>query len=261
MKFIGALALAASATASVIPSRCSNFIGSGSFGAPVNGQPAQAQITNVANLMANLEMVHRGENMEQFDEGPKKNRIIILLDNSSSMDEISAETINAYNTVLRQLKGMESAIGLETKFSLMTFNGNSGASLHTSDSINQADLLTTQTYQTQGYTALYDAVGCTLEALNTEENNQLIVITDGYENDSAVFENVDDVKDLVLEALDERLWDITMIGSEDKSENDAADMGISDFVKFEATERGVSEALGEAGNLISEGMVRRARRY
>lgn len=259
MKLFSALALASSASAATMSAQCHRFM-SGNFGVTNNqNADSQPQISSVDDLIANLELERRESELNSVAEtAPQKNRVIILLDSSGSMYDNRAATIEAFNNLLTQLKSTETAIGQETQFSLVVFDDD--ANLTSSDSINAQPQLTSSNYNPTGGTALHDAIGCTLESLADDDMNMLYVITDGEENSSSIHEDADEVKAMVEEAVNDKLWEVAYIGSHANAESHATSLGFAHFVEFAGTSEGIEDVMEEVGNMISGALVRQSRR-
>ena len=131
----------------------------------------------------------------------EKTHIICILDRSGSMSSIMDDSIGGFNTFLKQQKELpdEATITIalfDDKYELLYDNVN----------IKKAKELTSNDWYPRGMTALYDAVGKTI---NTEKakfatldkkdkpNKVLVcIVTDGYENSSQEFD-INDIKKLI----------------------------------------------------------------
>lgn len=192
-----------------------------------------------------------------LENAPRRNRVVILLDSSGSMSGIKYETIEAFNNLLNQLKQTEAVLGEATQFSLVTFDDN--ANVMSSEEISSAVGLTSSNFNPNGGTALYDALGCTLSALENEEQNMLYLVTDGEENSSSLFTS-EAVKTLVDQVLDEGLWEMAFIGSHESSEETAERLGINRFIEFGNGAEGIQSAMETVSDMITSDMTRRSNR-
>ena len=95
--------------------------------------------------------------------------------------------------------------------------------LYSRKDIKDVEILTDKDYNPSGCTALYDAIGFTIQDLMNEVNNDVlfIIITDGYENSSRRFD-----KEHINSLIDELDWDFVFVGAEIDSYSEASNIGI-----------------------------------
>lgn len=112
--------------------------------------------------------------------------------------------------------------------------------------VNEIKELTAETYRPDYCTALYDAMGISLNALRkdvTEDDKVLVtVVTDGYENASKEYSGKA-VKVLVDE-LKAKGWVFAYIGANQDVEAVAETISITNVLKFEATSAGIHGMAG-----------------
>jgi uncharacterized protein YegL len=156
--------------------------------------------------------------------------IAVIADESGSMAALTKETINGFNSFLAEQK----LVPGEASLTLVTFNS-SHRTVH--DFVKLADVpaLTTNDYQPNGYTALLDAVGTTidslgarLEAMPEEERPSkviLLIMTDGEENSSKKFAK-DKIKEMISHQQEKYNWIVTFMGANIDAFGEAASMGI-----------------------------------
>lgn len=109
--------------------------------------------------------------------------IVIILDKSGSMSPIATETISNFNKFLNEQKCRED----DANITLVLFD-------HTYDlqyirkPIREAEELNNCTYNPDGFTALFDAVGKTITKIESRcdksSNVIFVILTDGLENSS-----------------------------------------------------------------------------
>lgn len=160
----------------------------------------------------------------------KLTELVFILDRSGSMYGCTAQTISGYNKILtEQKKNPEHAIVTTVLFD------NEIDIVHDRKPINRVAKLTNKTYFTRGSTALYDAVGKTIQGLvhvhrNTPEPQKphkviFVIITDGYENASREF-NAQQVRDMIRLERDVYHWDFMFLGANIDSAQCAENIGI-----------------------------------
>jgi len=103
------------------------------------------------------------------------------------MTKIKQYAVEAFNAQLEIIKQDTTAavtiVVFHEEFSVETYTD-----------VSQAQKLTAAQLQTAGRTAIFDSIGCILDAYRHEVNNDLVVITDGEDNESDYKEAADNKK-------------------------------------------------------------------
>ena len=177
---------------------------------------------------------------------------LIIVDASGSMGSIYAQALAGINETIKTIKNLhknDSRVG--QYLTLLSF-ANGGEKLqyvYKHKNIEEASYITDRDYQLRGCTALYDAIGESVTKLRkhvSKEDKPLVtIITDGYENDSQVWNGVQ-VKQLIDE-LRTNGWVFTYIGANQDVEEEARKMGVVNSMKFEATIEGTVEMFEREG--------------
>ena len=186
---------------------------------------------------------------------------VIILDESGSMSSIYRETLQSMNEVLGGIRKNQEEFPDQQHFvSFVTFEGNgiSGVKVHRDRvPIGNIKNLTEKDYRPGGCTPLYDAMGKTLndmESLVTENDNVLAtIITDGYENSSTEYSGRT-VKTLV-ERLRQKGWVFAYIGANQDAVEVAKDLNIANALNYDATPEGMVGlrfSISKAGRKISK---------
>lgn len=124
-------------------------------------------------------------------KGPAKlkNYVAIVLDESGSMESMRQETIDAFNQQAEAIRTQ--AADMETLVSLVKFNTSVPDPVYWSEPAATARPITKRDYEPNGWTAMLDAVGLTIDRLckvkdaDAEDVSFLVVIiSDGEENNS-----------------------------------------------------------------------------
>lgn len=132
----------------------------------------------------------------------EKTQIICILDRSGSMSSIMTDSIGGFNTFLKQQKELKDEATLtvalfDDKYELLYDDVN----------INKVEELTNKIWFPRGTTALYDAIGKTINTvkanharLGDERPSKVLVciVTDGMENASHEYK-LDSIKKLIKE--------------------------------------------------------------
>jgi len=162
----------------------------------------------------------------------KKMDIVFLLDKSGSMAGCEKDTINSYNNyILEELKN-------NVSITTILFNDKC-ETLHFRKNIKDVKPLTTRDYYTTGCTALYDAIGKTIEKFEGVNNKILFVITtDGLENSSIKYTRKE-INKLISE---HNKWEFLYIGADIDSYAEGNLIGINDdhIANYEKSSKGIN---------------------
>ncbi len=185
----------------------------------------------------------------------EKNRITeiaFVLDKSGSMSNLVEDTIGGFNSILSQQKEKEGRAYITT----MLFN-HEFSWLHDHLDIHDVRPITRKQYFTSGCTALYDAIGHTVNRLDrireSEEdaNVLMVIITDGMENSSREFEGGQIRK--MIEARREKGWEFLFLGANIDSFAVSEGLGIarSRTANWRADSRGVDVSYNALNMIVS----------
>ena len=157
--------------------------------------------------------------------------ISFVLDRSGSMNSIKAATVEAFNGFLTsQRTGTGTA-----QVTLVQFDDQYDV-IYQAHPIQKTPLLTDQTYQPRGSTALLDAMGRTIiatgERLRKLSENErpgsvvFVTLTDGYENASREY-TLQRINEMIREQRDKYAWQFIFLGANQDAIATAAQMGVS----------------------------------
>jgi uncharacterized protein YegL len=150
-------------------------------------------------------------------EDQKTQYVAFVLDMSGSMGVIKQVAINSYNEQLQELKKQTD---IKTKVITTVFNS-SPVNMDGIDVVPLEDVeeLTEDTYYPSGMTALYDAIGFTINKVVQEYKDDktdtavlFVVITDGQENNSLEFHQAN-VKQMTEDLEKTKRWTFTYLGA------------------------------------------------
>lgn len=181
-----------------------------------------------------------------------KTRILnlIILDESGSMLSIKNEAINNINESLQTiLKAQKENPDQEHYVTFVSFN-NRHKTIWDRIPATEAKTITENDYNPSCSTALYDAMGFSLNELrpNVADNDRVLVtiVTDGMENASREY-NGNAIKILVDE-LKAKGWVFAYMGANHDVEAAAAHISITNIMKFQATAEGTSMMTNRSNN-------------
>lgn len=158
--------------------------------------------------------------------------INVIIDASGSMSGLTHDTISSFNTFLKEQKEFPG----EAVFTLCTFN-TSYHMLHDFVKIASVADLDKATYRPNGGTALWDAVGNTinsvgrkLAAMPEEERPSkviFLIITDGHENSSKEFRDPERIKSMIEHQKNVYSWEFVFMGANIDAMTTGTNLGIS----------------------------------
>ena len=166
---------------------------------------------------------------------------LIIIDESGSMEVIKQQAINSANETIQTIRAAQERNENQEHFvTLVSFN-DGVKTINDCAAIDNIQELTAESYQPDCCTALYDAMGMSLNALRKKvadiDKVLVTVVTDGYENASREYSGKA-IKALV-EELKAKGWVFAYIGANHDVEAVAASMSITNTMSFETTDAGV----------------------
>ena len=173
--------------------------------------------------------------------------LIFVMDRSGSMGGFEEDTIGGFNSLIER----ERKKGLETYVTTVLFDDDYEF-LYKRKPINEVEKLTDRQYWVRGCTALLDAVGKTINAVDHEIKNKVlfVIMTDGMENASREFK-----KDQIRKMIESRDWEFIFIGADIDSFSEASSIGIrsSRTANYRKSKEGfgdVFESVENASNVL-----------
>lgn len=148
--------------------------------------------------------------------------IVAILDRSGSMGMLVEDAIGGFNTFLKE----QQALPGEALMTLVLFDTQYEV-LYSTTPIKGVPELTRQTYLPAGMTAMNDAIGRALVALEARSPEKAVVciLTDGLENASREFDTAQ-VK-AKIEAAQKRGWEVVYLAANQDAFATGASYGIN----------------------------------
>lgn len=149
-------------------------------------------------------------------------------DRSGSMQSVWEETLSGFRRFVEDLRASASKDGVEYLFSLTTFDTIVETPVAIQP-IESVDLGILAQHGPRGATALYDAVGSTIQSTDANRHGAekviVVVVTDGHENSSREW-NKDNLHSAIDTRLKEGNWTFTYLGTQPETWDDATAAGV-----------------------------------
>lgn len=154
-------------------------------------------------------------------ENVKPTQIVVVLDRSGSMDTIARPTVEGINSFVKEQKAADG----EAYMTLVQFDNMYETTYQTKPINEVIDLVVGETYIPRATTALYDAIGRTINELKTEDDVVFVIVTDGFENASKEF-----TQKMVFDKIEEKKkagWNFIFLGANQDAMATGGGLGIS----------------------------------
>jgi uncharacterized protein YegL len=168
---------------------------------------------------------------------------LIILDESGSMDAIKKTIINGFNEVVQTIKSVALQFPeQEHTVTFVSFNSLGIKKIHENAKIELLNQIDERSYQPNGGTPLFDAMGASffnlnwiIEKENPKNYNVLVtILTDGEENASK--EHTAKSIKALIESYKLKNWTFTYIGANHDVDFFASRISITNVMKFETNE-------------------------
>ena len=183
-----------------------------------------------------------------------KNLIVSVIDRSGSMSVIKDDAIGGFNSFIEDQKS-DNPDDLVT---LVLFN-HDVTTVYENRKLAEVEPLNNQTYETVGLTALYEAIGSTMDRVGQQlaakpewERPQkviFVILTDGQENYSNTTEwPTQKVKDMINHQRNKYSWDFVYLAATEEGMQDGLKIGINqrDAFFFNVSSKGIAKAYSTA---------------
>lgn len=145
-------------------------------------------------------------------------KVVVLLDQTGSMDGIKDDTIGGFNQFLSEQKKND------VKLSLTLFNSEEIEKRYVNEPIGKIKKLTEKNYRPSHMTPLYDAIGQTIADVIDEKKLLFVIITDGFENASKEYKK-QAIKELIKKQ-EKSGWKFLYLGVGLTNFSDSENIGI-----------------------------------
>lgn len=198
---------------------------------------------------------------------PSHVEMVLVLDESGSMSDLTRDTIGGFNSMIEKEKKLD----VDAHVTTVLFN-DQYKMLYNRRELKDVSKMTDKDYMPGGMTALLDAVGRTIHKMDMvagihrkDKGNKVlfVIITDGEENDSKEYTYAD-VKKLIKDRQENAGWEFIFLGANIDAAAEAENLGIDRdrAVKYKNTGSGVranfmavaelSDSLAKSGRVSDE---------
>ena len=178
----------------------------------------------------------------------KQTEIVVVLDRSGSMGSISKSTVEGFNTFLNEQQNAEG----EAFMTLVQFDDRYEIDYKSVPVKDVSPLIDGETFKPRGMTALLDAIGKTINELETDRDVVFVIITDGDENSSREYKR-DAIMNMIKTLEDEKGWYFLFLGANQDAIAAGGGMGIGGNKSFtyNATDDGTANAFASFSSNIT----------
>lgn len=192
--------------------------------------------------------------------------IACILDRSGSMGAIRSDAIGGFNTFLAEQRKLPGTADL----TLVLFDDEYEVPIKKMD-LKDVEPLNEATYVPRGSTALLDAIGRTINDVDSrimkdkEEDRPekviVAILTDGMENASKEFTK-DQIKGLIEKQQNEKGWDFIFLAANQDAFHEAGQIGIHIHLtsNFRADKEGTRDAFTTMNKMISTSRMARPKK-
>jgi hypothetical protein len=168
---------------------------------------------------------------------------LIILDESGSMQSIKKTIMNGFNEVVQTIKSVALEYPEQAHtVTFVSFNSSGIKKIHENSKIESLNQIDDRSYQPNGGTPLFDAMGASffnlnwiIEKENPKNYNVLVtILTDGEENASK--EHTGESIKEIIELYKSKNWTFTYIGANHDVDLFASRISINNVMKFETSE-------------------------
>ena len=175
-------------------------------------------------------------------------KIINIIDRSGSMGSMKETALEGFNGFINEQRTLEG----DAVVSTILFN-NQYKMLYTDSDVKECSLLTNENFIPAGTTALYDAIGKTIDdeinklgLISLEERpikTLCVILTDGYENASHQYSGTK-IKEMISEMKKDFNWEFVFLAANEDASLTAETIGIStnNSYAFQNSKLGITDA-------------------
>lgn len=183
--------------------------------------------------------------------------LVFIIDRSGSMSGFESDTAGGFNTMIEKQRAMDGRVHVTT-----VLFSNRSQTVHDRLPIERVERMTERDCAAGGMTALYDAIGDTIEHIagihkyarpeDVPEHTVFVITTDGEENASRKYTRAA-VKKMIGERTEKYGWEFLFVSANIDSEESGAAIGISEdrCASYLQTEEGFAECYAAMDSFVT----------
>ena len=162
-----------------------------------------------------------------------------VIDESGSMLPQQSTVISGFNEQLNTMKQEEKDSDVRYLVTMVKFNDKVTV-LFKDKPLEEVSELTEKTYVPKGWTALYDAIGATIDTATLGETDTIVTImTDGHNNASKEWSK-NSIKTLIELRQKENKWGFIYFGADQDAWDAASSIGVANAVNYTVENTGIA---------------------
>lgn len=188
----------------------------------------------------------------------RQTEIVVVLDRSGSMSTISRETVNGFNSFLREQQESKG----ESFITLVQFDDQYEVNYKSIPVKHAAPLTLGENYMPRGGTSLLDAIGQTIQELETDRDVVFVIITDGEENSSKEYKR-EAIFKMISTLTEENQWKFLFLGANQDAIQAGGSLGVaaSNSITYAANSVGATRVFATMSSNIADYMDTKAVMY
>ncbi len=180
--------------------------------------------------------------------------IVCVIDRSGSMKVVADDAIGGFNSFLASQKELGDA-----RFTLVLFD-HDYQTVHDGEELSQVPELDHKSYVPRGTTALYDAIGRTIDTVgdrfkysgNKPDKVIFVILTDGRENSSTDYDR-DRIARMIRHQQEKYSWEFLFLAANQDAFAEGRAMNIKrdNTVHYESSKEGTKSAYAAMEKMVS----------
>jgi hypothetical protein len=150
-------------------------------------------------------------------------KIVIILDESGSMESVRNKMIDSINDLIKEQKQVKERTAT---FTLVKFNDKVNRIVK-NKLLSDTKYVTTEDYNPSGATALHDAIADTINWFKNEKNVLMVIVTDGQENASRHYSKRD-VSNMIEHKKEHDDWSFVYLSNDLGTAEQGKHLGLND---------------------------------
>lgn len=193
---------------------------------------------------------------------PGLSEIVVVLDQSGSMQGIKSDVIGQFNGFLEEQRKVPG----EARFSLVLFDSRYYTERYIGEDINKVEPLNDSTYRPGASTPLLDAIGKTIISVGqklaaTPEGERpskviFVIMTDGLENASREFTEKGKIKEMVEHQTQKYSWEFIFLGANMDAIAEGGSLGVAQSFSYAANAQGVQQVYANVSRMVTASRLR-----